>query len=197
MEFARRTADRLTPDEVAAVRHAIRRNTVDALKPVLSVWGLFFLIFLGYYVFDGRRHSGNVQVGFAPFLAGAAALLLLACAWRARRLRGRRGLDELLVCECETPMAPAGRCAAFGRLFSADEVRRNRRTQASYKLHFVDALCGLDPGSVYRLRLVEVLRGPDRYFVVRAEPVRAATAADREDLVRHLWGGGVYDHLDP
>jgi len=42
-----------------------------------------------------------------------------------------------------------------------------------------------------------VRRGPDRYFVVGAERMRVATAADREDLVRHLWGGGVYDHLDP
>ena len=185
----RRTMDAV---ELQAVRSTIRHETRSNGARMTKGLAVLAAIMAGAYFVDSWLRGALIQsygdTSVVTLAIGAAAIVVLAPQLYRLRLLALRDLDKAEVFRTPGPIDQRG--GLHMRLHSD----RGHRGHELLLLHgFHDPI---DPEFLWRIDFVRTRHGPDLFYILDAQPIRAAEPGERESLNRFLWATRVYTSTD-
>jgi hypothetical protein len=178
----------MTAMERETVRDTIlqeaRSNAVRLTKGLL----VLIAIMAGGYFVDSWLRGGLIRsygdTSVVTLAVAAVTIAVLVPQFFWLRLLALRGLDQAQVFRTVGPVDERG--GLYMRL-RGERGERGRELRPREGFHDP-----IDPEFLWRIDFVRTLHGPDLYYILDAQPIRAATAAERTDLHRFLWRTRVY-----
>jgi hypothetical protein len=150
-------------------------------------------IMVGAYAVDCLLHGELIRTygdtSVVALAIGLVGFVVLPPFLQLFRLRALRDLETAPVFRTSGPIDL--RNGVFMRL-RPDLSTSNARGEGRH-LRLIHGLHGqIDPEFTWRMDFVRTRYGPDWFYVLDAQPIRAATAVERKELNEFLWSTGVY-----
>jgi hypothetical protein len=182
--------------ELQAVRSTIIHGARDGVVHTMQLLATLAGIMVGAYGVDcllrGEliRTYGDTSV--ITLAIGLVAFAVLPPFLHLLRLRALRDLDKAPVFRTSGPIDLRG--GLHMRLrpdLSTDGEGRG------YELHLIHGFhAQIDPEFTWRVDFARTQHGPDRFYILDAQPIRAASGVERSELNQFLWSTGVYTEPD-
>lgn len=182
--------------ELQAVRRTIIHGAREGVSHTTQALASLAAIMIGAYAVDCLLHGELIRTyGDTPVVAlaiGLVGFVVLPPFLHLFRLRALRDLETAPVFRTSGPIDLRG--GLHMRLrpdLSTDGGGRGHELRLIHGFHGQ-----IDPEFTWRVDFVRTQHGPDWFYILEAQPIRAASGVERAELNQFLWSSGVYTEPD-